>query len=153
MEIKTGMTVEEYQEWEKEMSQLTREETIALILNSFQSALREPMKVGYEPRLASALVFCFRDQDLVEDIQREKTLILTDPSKTAKDFAEALEIAKTALESYRRAPGICAIFRALMPHVGESIALTHYDLGVECVVLFRDQELYEKVMGRAVKDV
>ena len=147
-----NMSVEEYMKWEKEMGQLSREDTIALILNAFQEALREPMKVGYDPRVTAAVVFCFRDANLVEDIQREKTLILTDPSKTAKDFEEALVIAKTALESYRRAPGICAIFRALMPHIGENIAVSHYDMGSECVVIFRDQDLYEKVTGRGVKD-
>lgn len=142
------MTTEEYLEWKEEFDKMPRIDQLRMMFASLRAAIREDMAIGYDPNITSSILLCMRDKDLVDDIDNERKLILLGDQASVSDTVEGgIELAIKAINAYRRAPGIVAVLRALRPHLNGNIGIVYKDMGYPCLVLIRDIEVYDDLMG------
>jgi hypothetical protein len=113
-------TVEDYTEFQKEAQELTQVERVGLIIRCFVefTGNMDRVSLQYDADAARPFIFCFADKNLFEDIVREITMIVADPSRLTCSEEEALEKAKEQLQAYRVAPKMCSVIRALSRELG-----------------------------------
>jgi hypothetical protein len=144
------MSIEGYDEFQKRMNSLSKEERILLILQTFQSMLGANVGLLLDKNAANSFIFGFRDQFLYDDMVNEITLILTEPDKNPATIEDALDLVAGYMESYRKAPRLCSVMMALSKEIRERVGITKIpnDYHNECCVLIKDEALYEYIISQ-----
>ena len=137
------MTVEQYEEWQKEVQSWPQEKRIALIIGTFKQILGGTVHIMLDKgENAYPFVFVFKDQELLADINREMALRTMDKETRTKE--ETVKYAHEQLDAYRQAPAIYSVLNALMSEIGEPIASTYLaDQEADCMVICKDPSFAE----------